>query len=369
MNAQRRFRLAVIGASILHAALLLWVATQPRSLPVSTSRSVQEPLVGVELALLSETGPQSHSDQGLAPEMGRRAPLAAVMAEAPLDRARSNAAVDLPKSDSTFDTPTSMASSDGSEENQSTLGDSSTDPSAGNARRLNRVAPRSSGNGDFALAYALSRQEKAPSATVVAEDRLRQSMQQGHADHDREVGLGVPAPLILALEAAARDVAIPTNSTAIFTANFDGSGHLLGLEFGGSNHASPQWEKLSIRVHQVLQGRKLSIARNTKGVDFKLRLVARSQLPSGADPGLAVDVLGVPVKKGQGKRSSRVTLLDPLPKAVTFEIGDDELNKAKIKIPVPALLFTLLNVAGDPADIGAPARHIIRVEVLDEKIY
>ena len=369
MNAQRRFRLALIGACLMHAALLLLVAKQPRSLPPSVLRPVQEPFVGVELALTSETSVQSRSDEGLAPETGRQAPPATAMVQAHLDGAPSNTATDVPPSDSTVDAPTSVASSDGSKEHQVTPGDSSTDSSAGKAGRLNRVAPRSSGNGDdFALAYALSRQEKTPSPTTVATDRLRQSMQQGHADRDRVIGLGVPAPLILALETAARDVAIPTNATAIFTANIDGSGNLLGLEFGGSDHASPQWNKLSTRVQQVLQGRKLSIAKNTKGVDFKLRLVARSQLPSGADPGMAVNLLGVPVKKGQGKRSSKITILDPTPKMLEFEIPgatDDE----KVKIPVPGLVFTLLNVAADPSDIGAPARHMIRVQVVDEKIY
>ncbi len=193
-------------------------------------------------------------------------------------------------------------------------------------------------------------------------------MQQGHADRDREIGLGVPAPLIVALETAALEVAIPTNATAIFTANFDGSGQLLALEFGGSDHASPQWEKLSSRVQQVLHGRNLVIAKNTKGVDFKLRLVARSQLPSGADPGTAVDLLGVPVKKGQGKRSSKITILDPTPKMLEFEIPGATEDE-KVKIPVPGLVLTLVALAADPSDIGAPARHIIRVQVIDEKIY
>jgi hypothetical protein len=172
---------------------------------------------------------------------------------------------------------------------------------------------------------------------------------------------------MLALESAARDVAVPTNAVAHFTANIDGSGNLLGLEYTGSNRASPQWEKLSKRVEQVLRGRKLTIAKNTKGVDFRLRLVARSQMPSGADPGLEVNVLGVPVKKGQGKRSSKIQILDPTPVMAELEIPG-EANE-KIKVPVPQIVFNLLRVAGDPSDIGAPSRQVIRVEVLEEKVY
>lgn len=228
---------------------------------------------------------------------------------------------------------------------------------------------RSLGLGDdFALAHALSQQENLPNRTAVASENLRRSLRQDQADNDRPLGLNVPAPLILALESAARELAIPTNAVAVFTANIDGTGHLLGLEFNHSNHASPQWAKLSERVEQALSGRKLSIAKNTKGVDLKLRLVARVTLPSGADPGLGVSVLGLPVKKGQGKRSPKITILDPTPQMLEMEIPGAS-GEEKIKIPIPGLVFNVLSIAGDPADIGAPARQMVRVEIIDEKVY
>ena len=284
--------------------------------------------------------------------------------------ARSETVTQAPNSESVSDTPTSIVSSAGSEKEQLAPNDSTADSAAGNIRRLSRAAPGQFGTGnDYALAYALSEQEKAQSPAAVAADRLRQSMQQDHADRDRELGLNVPAPLIMALETAARDVAIPTNATALFTANIDGSGHLLGLEFAGSNQASPQWNKLSERVEQALRGRKLLISKNTKGGDLKLRLVARSQLPSGRDPGTAVNLLGVPVKKGQGKHSSKISILDPTPELLELEIAHDEQGRATVKVPVPGLVFSLVKVVADPSDIGAPARQMIRVQVLDEKVY
>lgn len=118
----------------------------------------------------------------------------------------------------------------------------------------------------------------------------------------------------------------------------------------------------------ALRGRKLSILSNRRGVEFKLRLVARSELPSGHDPGLQLDALGLPVKEGQGKRSSRISLLDPRPVILEYKIPGENGNES-VRIPVPGLVFNLLTVSGDPADIGAPARATVRVHVVEEKVY
>ena len=341
MNSQQRFRVAVIAACLIHAVLLLLQPAPRHVVEVPLGQLKTAPIVAVELTFQAPHELNQGDDQlEQKPAADSVSPIAAGSpGRPPGAHPHDSAAADSNEVQAllgpTEGTPESVAAPSGSASGPPA-------PQAGGAKRL---PPRKQGIGDdFGLAYAMSKSERAPQPGAESVDRLRRSMQQALANNDREVGIHVPAQLMLALESAARDVAIPTNSVATFVANFDGSGSLLSLEFAGSNHASPQWTNLSRRVEQALRGRKLEIAKNTKGVDIKLRLESRAQLPSGHDPGLGVDVLGIPVKKGQSKRSTKITLLDPLQ-------------------------LTLLGINGDPADIGAPTRQIIRVQVLAEKIY
>jgi hypothetical protein len=363
----------------LHTLLLLGVSLHRTHVTERSSRSVREPLIAIELALresseLPRAGGNADARQA-EPAMqsaARRATVASQVGRLGRSPNRQLASPAAEKN-SPVQAEASATGEDRPGDTQSTApqtgtGTESTASTRGQGGRSHLGPHRSVLGDDFGLAYALSRQEKAPSKTEQAADNLRRSMQQEQADHERKLGLNVPAPLILAIEGAAREVAIPTNSVAVFTANIDGSGQLLGLEYTGSNHASPQWGKLTRRVEQMLRGRKLPIARNVKGVDLKLRLVARAQLPSGSDPGLGVDLMGIPVKKGQGKRSPKITILDPKPVMLELDIPGTN-GEEKVKVPIPAVVVSVLSVAADPADIGAPVRHMIRVEVLDEKVY
>lgn len=358
MDGARRFRWALIGAGALHLALVVALSTPhtPRARLSYTRQPKAAPAIGVELQVgpqfersvqsASPAEPASESMSATAPESHRSATRAGPAVPAQTEMVAEEGDFEV-SSAASAESPPSVASG--------------TPETAGKPKRLSAVVPQ---DHDFSVGYALSRAEAPTNVVDTATTRLRQSMQQLHANKDRELGLIVPAPLMLALESAAREVAIPSNAVATFTANFDGSGQLLSLEFDGSNHASPQWQRLSSKVEQLLRNRKLSIAKNTKGVDIRLRLEARRQMPSGADPGTTVEVFHTPVKKGQGKRSSKIAILDPVPQVLELEIGDE-----KLKVPAPGLVFNLLSVGVDPSDIGAPERQVIRVQVLQEKVY
>jgi|GEM_PF-2048083 len=367
MQGERRFRWAVVSACALHALLLVGITLHPRQGPPRLASPVREPLVGVELAFREAFEPApsvptpENPQQG---EPGSSAPSGARAGRLPRSAVKSEMAESATAEAATGEDAIETEATP----QPSTAPGSTSESARGSSNGRARIRPRRSGLGDdLELAYALSRHESAPSATERAEDNLRRSMQQEQADADLKLGLNVPAPLILAIESAAREVAIPTNSVAVFIANIDGSGQLLGLEYTGSNHASPQWTKLTQRVEQALRGRKLPIAKRVKGVDLKLRLIARAQLPSGADPGLGVNLLGIPLKKGEGKRSSKITILDPIPKLLQLEVPGTH-GPETIKVPVLSAVATILNVAGDPADIGAPVRQMVRVEVIEERL-
>jgi hypothetical protein len=71
-------------------------------------------------------------------------------------------------------------------------------------------------------------------------------------------------------------------------------------------------------------------------------------VPSRTESGL--DLFGVPVKKGAGKKSSKLSVLSPV--IVQVPAGADGAT-----VPVPVL--SLLGGAMDPVDIGAVARRLV----------
>jgi hypothetical protein len=95
----------------------------------------------------------------------------------------------------------------------------------------------------------------------------------------------------------------------------------------------------------------LRVPAHSGGVSFQLRVVSRVQLPSGADPGLAIDLFGVPVKKGDGDRSSKISLLSPMLKEVTIP------NSGGGTMLMPTI--AIIAGAGDLADIGSVARRLV----------
>jgi hypothetical protein len=102
---------------------------------------------------------------------------------------------------------------------------------------------------------------------------------------------------------------------------------------------------------RALAGKKLRVPAGSNGVSFQLRVVSRVQLPSGADPGLGIDVLGIPVKKGDGKRSAKISILSPVIQEIEVPGSDG--------VRAPVVAFSLIAGAGDLADVGAVARRLV----------
>jgi hypothetical protein len=54
-----------------------------------------------------------------------------------------------------------------------------------------------------------------------------------------------------------------------------------------------------------------------------IRVTSREALPSGADPGLDVSALCIPIQKGRGEKSARIDILDITPQIETEKIELD----------------------------------------------
>jgi hypothetical protein len=97
-------------------------------------------------------------------------------------------------------------------------------------------------------------------------------------------------------------------------------------------------------VKSALRATRLRLPKTPAGVTFRIRVTSHVQLPSGADPGLAIDVLGVPVKRGAGPRSTRLSILGLKPEAT---VQDVRLPSGQ-SVAVPELKVSSLSLAISP---------------------
>lgn len=169
--------------------------------------------------------------------------------------------------------------------------------------------------------------------------RLDRALAQGLTNADVERGHGAHGPVLRVLEAAVYASNAPLNGQASFVFVIDGSGKLLSATLGDASGDRAAWLRVARQTAQSLA--KLPV-KNGKGVKVTVAVTSHLELPSGADPGLEISMQGVPLKKGDGPRSTRLDLsLFPFPAAT---------------------------LGGDPADIGARPRRMVHSHVVSEEL-
>lgn len=213
-------------------------------------------------------------------------------------------------------------------------------PSAGSARLSLTQLGVGDGNpfvrpGDPAVARA----EKA----ARVKRRLDRALAQGLMTQDTASGRGAGSPVIRSLEAAVYASTAPLNGTASFIFVIDGNGKLLSSTLGEASGNREAWGRVARQTALAFAQRKLPVPPG-KSVRLTVAVSSHLELPSGADPGVAVDLLGIPLKEGGGKRSAKVDLLNP-------------------RNPLAPL-----SLVGDPADIGAKARRMVHAHVVSEEL-
>jgi hypothetical protein len=208
--------------------------------------------------------------------------------------------------------------------------------------------------------------EKLPDPAARAARSVEKSINDALAAKDREIGLGSDGPVVSALERATYGSALSGNGTATFVARIDSSGRVSLLQVLNVNGDHKGWSKVARRALATLSRRKLRVPQGAKGVELRIKVESRWALPSGADPGLEVRMFGVPLKKGQGKRSSRISIFEPVAKVEKVLVPQP--GGGSIEMPVPQMGVGVLGVAGDPSDIGAKPRRIVHAEVESQKL-
>jgi hypothetical protein len=186
---------------------------------------------------------------------------------------------------------------------------------------------------------AVARAEKA----ARVKRRLDRALAQGLVDQDTARGRGAGSPVLRSLQAAVYASTAPLNGQASFIFVIDSEGKLLSTSLGEASGDREAWSRVARQTALALAQRKLTVPKG-KSVRLTVAVSSHLELPSGADPGVEVDVLGLPVKKGGGPRAAKVDLLNP-------------------RSPLAPL-----SLLGDPADIGQNARRMVHAHVVSEEL-
>jgi len=182
---------------------------------------------------------------------------------------------------------------------------------------------------------------RAPSRDDEIARRAERAIKEPLARRDQELGLGPDGPVLVALRDATYAGTTSVNGRAVLRATADGDGVVTSVEVLDVSADRTAWEAIAAAVTRALRNKPLRVSKRSRGVAMRIEVISRWQLPSGHDPGTGLDVLGIPLVKGDGPKSTKVQLLNPKTGAI-------------------------FGVDVDPADIGAHARRLVTAHVIDE---
>lgn len=316
-----------LGSLVLHAALLTFAATRQER-PRATAQLVSPAELEVDVVPLPPTSVDDvESPSEAAPSPQSAPPVAAARP----GQSGAIASVDEP------------AAEEEAEPGDGTEDASPLPASSADAPRLGLAQLGLTGPNQF-LDRAGSAQPTANGKKRVnVKKRLDRALAQGLQDQKTALGLGAGSPVMRSLEAAVYGSTAPLNGNALFTFIIDSEGQVVSSSLGDVSSDRDKWERVARQTVQALAQRKLPVPKG-RSVRLTVAVTSRLELPSGADPGLEVRALGIPLKKGEGPRSTRIDILNPLNPAAP------------------------LSLMGDPADLGAKARRMVRSHVVSEEL-
>jgi hypothetical protein len=191
---------------------------------------------------------------------------------------------------------------------------------------------------------------EAPTRAPSAAPGVERSIANELARSDARLGYGPQGPILGELERLTQSATMPDNTSALFVAAIDGSGRLTELSVLEATASFGSWQLVAEKAKRSLRKKKLAVPSGTRGMKLRIAVSSRIQLPSGADPGLELRLLGIPLKRGAGKRSSR---------------GG---SGKTLKLPSATIAIVPFSGIGDLADIGAKPRRLVHAHVVDQDV-
>lgn len=195
--------------------------------------------------------------------------------------------------------------------------------------------------------------------------RVDQMLSGGLAQRDFERGRGAHGAVVSALERAAFSSRTPERGSALFVARIERG--RVAIHVLEATRDLESWREAAAVAVRALRGKKLRLPAGARGVEVTIRVTSNVELPSGADPGLEVRALGIPLQKGEGKKSARLEILTP-----RIDVGTTTIPNPgggdPIELPSVELGLDVLALLGDPSDIGATPRRMVHARVEKQTI-
>jgi hypothetical protein len=189
---------------------------------------------------------------------------------------------------------------------------------------------------------------------------LERNLKQDAEEHAGELGLGKEGPLLRSLEGLARTSPVDLTGFATIHVRMYQGGKL-EFDLLGTSSDRAAWLRILERAKKELVGLAMSPPPGSKGLDLVIRVDSRIQMPSGADPGFGVKVFGIPLKKGEGKRSAGVELLSSLPH---LELDDSAASASQERGMQARLKMDFLKIPFDLADASGKRSRVVSARVL-----
>jgi hypothetical protein len=199
-----------------------------------------------------------------------------------------------------------------------------------------------------------------------AAERLSASLRSAIAFQDQSIGLGPEGPATSAVIDIVQQGTTSPDGAATLRVHTDATGSVLRSEVIAASGDTREWELIADALVKALHGRKLRIPHGANGMSFDLKVTSREQLPSGASPGLEVNLFGVTLKHGRGDRPTQLNILTPDIHIASTPLDNDPLGRSVGSLVVQ---FNILGFNGDPTDIGAPARRVVHARLTDLTVY
>jgi hypothetical protein len=204
----------------------------------------------------------------------------------------------------------------------------------------------------------LVRAEEPPRAA--AKRRVEEALRAPARDRERALGLGPEGPVLRALDEATPRSTAPVRGRAVFLAVADDEGAVVRLEVLDCDGDRAGWADAARLASAALRGTKLRIPKSTRRAEMRIEVTSTWKLPGGQEPGTDVTLFRVPLAKGEGKSSSKVSLLDPIPKLRVVEVPLPDGRT----MPIPSIQIDLFRAAVDPANAGAQPRRVVHAHLL-----
>ncbi len=332
-----RSRAAFVAALVLHAAAIVVVKRLPLELPAPpVVRSADPTLVWLEEQALTvaPVAPANATPSPLGAARGER--LAALRPAREPSTSTEASGTGAPPPDAATELPgatpdaESAPSAPGLTLEQLGIGDHN--PFLGDPRRLGE-RPRPGEGLRRSLSDAIVRSE------------------QGH-------GLGPEGPVLKELEEQTRRSDAALNASAVLRVATNAAGQVVSVELLESTSDARPWRAVAARLEKALAGQRLRVPRGGRGVTMDLRVTSRVELPSGSDPGMGVDFLGIPLKKPGGEKSPRISILKIDPKGYKVRLPNGKV------LELPSMpLQSLVEIAVDPTDVVGKAQRMVRAHL------